>query len=141
MTTSDDQVTQDTIVLAAEPCARSRLQCSDIILRACPTPKVGWRWTDSVLADYPGCLIAVAHALDGRWCLQNIRGLGGLFVQARAMSLDEAMVSTLARLSYRDLVSARTDRLQADIEAHGSLAASWTGSPDDLPERWVDQED
>ena len=137
---SDDQIMQDTIVLATEPCARSRLQSSDIILREFPTPAAGWRWTASVLADYPGCLVAVAHDPDGRWCLQNIRGFGGLFVQARDTPLDEATVSALARLSYRDLVSARTERLQADIKAHGSLVVVRTGPTDDLSAPCVDRE-
>lgn len=129
--TSDDQLMQDTVVLAAEPCARSKLQSCDIILNEFPTPEAGWRWAVTVLANYPGCLVAVAHDPDRRWCLHNIRGFGGLFVRARDTPLDQATIHAMARLSYQDIVLARTDRLQADIEAHGCMVVVRTPPTDD----------
>jgi hypothetical protein len=105
------------VVLADEPAARHRMQSADVILREFGTPDEGWRWTIAVLADYPGCLVAVAHDPDGHWCVPNIRGFGGLFVQARSTPLDRASVDAVAILSYQDRVRGGTGRLPSRIEA------------------------
>jgi hypothetical protein len=85
-----------------------------------------------VLVDYPGCLVAVAYDLVGLWCLYNVRGFGGLCVQPRDTPLDKTTVHALARLSYSDVVHARTDRLEADIDTHESQVVVGTVPTDDL---------
>ncbi|HEX5114216.1 MAG TPA: hypothetical protein VFW65_03355 [Pseudonocardiaceae bacterium] len=64
------------VVLTAEPAARHRMPSADIILRVFGTPADGWRWTASVLSDYPGCPVAVAYDPNGRHTV-----LSGLYIR------------------------------------------------------------
>lgn len=98
-----DNALTDVVVSDASN-TRSRLQSADIVLHGFTDRVTGWRWTETTLARYPGCLVAVAYDVRRHWCLHHVRDGGSATVHALRGSLDREVLYALALMSYQDSI-------------------------------------
>lgn len=98
-------MSDDLGVLVAEAGdARSTVQCCDVLLHAVSTRRAARRWTTTALADYPGCVVAVAYDVTSRWCLVEVRGVGAVSITALHKPLDRVAIREFGVLSYLDWI-------------------------------------
>jgi hypothetical protein len=93
----EPQVIGDATVAIDGATTRPWLQSADLILGETPSLATGTRWIAEVFAHYPGCVIAGARQVDGRWLLVAVRNGQRLTVHVPA------------GLSHRDLEAAARD--------------------------------
>jgi hypothetical protein len=98
----------ETLVIVDDRTARCRLQTADILVADVADQTAAERWVTTTLTAYPGCLLAVARARDGKWCLCGSRD-GATFLVRALENRGEHWVVVLARAFYCAAIEGRDE--------------------------------